>query len=473
MSIKIKSKNKLKVVLENTADKKTKTIFLGRGIKDIPTTSVLDACESFEELDFVTSLQKSQASTIEDMVATVNASGLDVARIKKLVEAVKIPGFEGKEDKERLVVAIVSSHNAEMGTKIVERANASEAGQALSNTISSSVHPDKGRAYEASEIAAKELEFSAAVDTFLKDFKENYLSAYFQDLKTMKPEEATKYMEQKLSVLSDALVSNFQKQYLNHIVGKDYEKQVALASEREVRSNIITEKVIVMLGEVLKERMEQIKANTTEMDEATSKNLAAASDFLRKAEDAYARVTERENQNRAALEGRRRALSDAAGREAPGAMGVTGEHDTSKARKQIIDDLFTASSELEELMYVFHSLVSAHSEFGTEGQPSVDESALEADGPYKAAKEGFEAHKADYADFKAYMEKIIGKKGDADMMSDEEVSKLTEDIKKVIAELKSKNASILEAEAYAAEIAAAKAAWAKESAKIATASELI
>ena len=154
-------------------------------------------------------------------------------------------------------------------------------------------------------------------------------------------------------------------------------------------------------------------------------------------------------------------------------MGVTGEHDTSNARKQIIDDLFTASSELEELMYVFHSLVSAHSEFGTEGQPSVDESALEADGPYKAAKEGFEAHKADYADFKAYMEKIIGKKGDADMMSDEEVSKLTEDIKKVIAELKSKNASILEAEAYAAEIAAAKAAWAKESAKIATASELI
>lgn len=473
MSIKIKSKSKLKVVLENTADNTTKTILFGLGIKNVPSTAVLAACESFEEVDFVIELQKRKKGTEADMVAFITSSGLDVARLKKLLDVAEIPGFEKAEFKEKLIVNVLKTYNKDVGTKIVERANESKAGSTLMKTISNSVHPDKGASLTLTEKAAADKAFVDALDAFLAEFKDNYLSTYFHDLETMESGKATDYMEQKLSVLSEALVENFQKQYINKIVGKDYAKQVELADERTHRMEIITDKVIVMLGEVLKERKQQIENNMTAVDEATRKNLVAASDFIMVADAASARIAVIEAQNKAALSGRQKQITDAAAFEAPAAIAVTGAHDESKERDKVIAELFNESKKLEELNYVLHNLATAHNEFGTDGNPSIDRTPLSVAGPYKQYRDDYEANKGAYADFKEYMEKIVGKKGDVKMMPNDEVEKLIADIKRIISALETQNSSILNDEKFKKEIVEMKKKWAASAAQQESAPELI
>ena len=167
MSIKIKSKNALRIVLEDTSTNKTRTIFKTQGYGSVPTETILGQCNSFEEVDFVVGLQKLEDKTFDAVVAYVKTSGIDVSRATKLIEISNVKGFEtGK--KQKLVASVLASQNDTMGEKISERLSTTEMGQAVTSKVGTSVDAPAPISY------TKTLEFENSLHTFLEDFKNNY-----------------------------------------------------------------------------------------------------------------------------------------------------------------------------------------------------------------------------------------------------------------------------------------------------------
>ena len=434
MSIKIKSKNAVRIVLEDTASGKTKSIYKTQGYGSVPSEVVLAACNSFEELEFVTGLQKLEGRTPDVVVAYVQTSGIDISRAAKLVEVANIPCF-GPADKKKLTAIVLSSQNDEMGKKISERLSTTEAGQAVTSKVGNSLDTT------APVTRTKTLEFENSLHTFLEDFKANYLTSYFDDVSTVKSKEAGEQISKKLSVLCEAVINNLVTHYAVRNLGKSHSQQVQLAEERDNRGVIVVEQVTSMLGDLFMDRMEQLGITEEQLKKESADKVGASLSFLASVHEAKINIQKREQDELAygnPIARSARAFSNAHADEISSQnQRVYNEEEYLAAVKEYQAAAKALSATLDTLHTARMAIPKSKVDLNAVNMPTVDRNT---DKPaFRSFMQAYEAQ-THYQTVDEYLASVdVIKK-----MNLGQVKKLTEELKAINAELTEANKSVME-----------------------------